>query len=239
MAFTSSLTFWVPICAANAAPVRPGEYDRRHQCAELAQHRNPHAVDDEDHRAELLGHEPDFKSDDHAHQKPDQHDDRNSIGAGLGGDAEYVAPVDCALPGDDLPKRDPTCTKKPGELPDVGDLLRSRPAYFLEHIHCHPTAGRRGELLGVVAANQSREVRSKLLNLDFRVGGAIAAHQIEEERYADVIGIFESRRIDDDWTFGVARQRVDRRPPDGCRRVGGDPAIEHHSGAVAVARRAR
>ena len=47
-------------------PGAPGEHDGRHQRAELAEHRNPDAVHDEDHCAELPGDEPDLEGDDDA-----------------------------------------------------------------------------------------------------------------------------------------------------------------------------
>ena len=71
-----------------------GEHDRRHQHAELAQHGDPHAVDDENHRTEVLGHESDLEGDDHTHQETRQQYDRHRIGAGLRGDVEHIAPVD-------------------------------------------------------------------------------------------------------------------------------------------------
>jgi len=61
-----AFTFWVPIWAANAAPVRPANTIPVISAPSLAEHRNPDAVHDEDHCAELPGDEPDLEGDDDA-----------------------------------------------------------------------------------------------------------------------------------------------------------------------------
>ena len=86
-------------------PGASGEHDRRHQHAELAQHGDLHAIDDEDHRTELPAHEFDLEGDDHAHEETRQQYDRHRIGAGLRGDVEHIAPVDRASPRQKLSER--------------------------------------------------------------------------------------------------------------------------------------
>ena len=84
---------------------------------------------------------------------------------------------------------------------------------------------RRGcdEVTGVEVPNQGAQVRGKVADFDLRVRGAIAPNEIEQQRCADAVDIFESRSIDDDRVVRVAGKRVERRLLDRRSRVRSDP----------------
>ena len=79
------------------------------------------------------------------------------------------------------------------------------------------------EVTGVEVPNQGGQVHGEVADFDLRVRGAIAPNEIEQQRCADAVDIFESRSIDDDWVVRVAGKRVERRLPDRRSRVRSDP----------------
>jgi hypothetical protein len=70
-----------------------GEQDRGHQRAELAQHRQPDQVGDEDLGAEALHRHRRLEREDHAEQEADQRDDRQRVGADALAHAPHVLPA--------------------------------------------------------------------------------------------------------------------------------------------------
>ncbi len=184
-------------------PGASGKHDRRHERPELAQHGNADAIDDKDHRAELLGDKPDLECDDHAHKEARQQDDRDRIGSGLGRDIEDIAPVNRAAAPESLAKRRGACAEEPGHLLRIRNEIRRRVAHVLQHTHSPSAASRCDEVFGVVGMNQGSEVRGELADLYLCIRGTLAPNEIEEQRDAYVVDIAKPRGIDDNRTIGV------------------------------------
>ncbi len=128
----SCVTFIVPSCAANAAPVRPGHDDRGHHRAHVARHADADQVGDEDGRAELLELHGSHEGEDGADQETDERDDPESIGAAiLDRDHQIDAPIARAA-GDEPAKRNRHRSEERDEAADRLGVGDGRGAYALD-----------------------------------------------------------------------------------------------------------
>jgi hypothetical protein len=140
-------------------PGASGEHDRGHQGAELAQHRDPDSVHHEEHGAELPRDERDLERDDDAHEEADQENDRYCVRAGLGRDVQHLSPTHRARSPECMRGRGHAFGQKSGHLLGAVDLLDGRLTQVLEDARSGPDLRRLGEVLRLVASNQSGEVR--------------------------------------------------------------------------------
>src|ERR1700746_1935419 len=77
------------------------------------------------------------------------------------------------------------------------------------------------------------EVRCEIANLDFGSHRAIAPDEVEQERNANSVRVFDLRGVDNDRTARVASECVERGSPDRRDRVGLEPSLELDAHAVA------
>src|SRR5262245_43727340 len=144
-----------------------------------------------------------------------------------------------AAPREGLPDCSRTRAEELGHLFRVSDMSRSRPTHVLEDADWTPATGRRSKILRVVTMDQGGEVWREFPDFDLGVGRAIAPDDIEEQCNAHIVGVLEPRGVDNNGAVWITRQCVERILPDRCRRVGGDPALQHDTDAVIRTRPAR
>src|SRR4030095_321019 len=81
------------------------------------------------------------------------------------------------------------------QLPHMRQLLRRGPTYLLDDVE--PPAPRSGgnEVARLEASHQRSKVCVQRADLDLRVRRSLAAREIEQQCDADVVDVFEPRRI--------------------------------------------
>ena len=104
-------------------------FERLHASAKILMMKVPHTVPE---LWLMARDEPDLESDDHAHQKAHQEDDRYRICPCLRGNVEHVAPVQCAGPCPHLPQSPHAAAEEPTQFPEVGDIAGRCPPNLLE-----------------------------------------------------------------------------------------------------------
>ena len=192
------------------SPRSPGEQDRRHQRTELAQHREPDQVGDEDLGAEALHRDRGLEREDHAEQERDERDDRQAVGARPLGDAPDVAPADGVRMRERVGERS-------GGFADERDLRAScratrcaaaRPTSSMTRWRggsgsrsCSRTSGSNSS---ISASYGGRRLRISI------VRRARTAQQLHEQRRARTVAIVDTRRIDDH----RSRRRIGDSPVD-------------------------
>ncbi len=91
-----------------------------------------------------------------------------------------------------------------------------------------------GEVAGIVAANEGRNIRGYTPEFDRSSRCALATREVEYHRETDVVDVHESRRIYYYRSIRISGKHFERRLPNRRRRVRGDSAFQHdlHAGLL-------
>ena len=118
----------------------------------------------------------------------------------------------------------------------VGEHVRGPTAKVLGDAHRRGFAILLSEVFRVVAFDQRGEVRRQVHDRDLGTLRPLPPAQIEQQRDAGIIHVVEAGGVDDDAPVRIARQGLERGPPDRRHRVGGDPALQDEGGGICAGR---
>jgi hypothetical protein len=190
------LTRIVPDLGGERRAGAPGEQDRRHQRAELTQHREPDQVGDEDLGAEALHRHRRLEREDHPEQHRDQRDDRQSVDAHLLADPPDVLPAHALRISRSENERREGFADECDLRAQVAPQSERCEADFLDR---RPTRRLGIEVVlehrGIELLEQHSERRFQIRDLD--AARVLAAQELDDQRDARAVAVLDAGGVDD------------------------------------------